>query len=128
MHEEPFHLGKRAIIRGKKNDVAPERRCTPATKPKACNRSPERIEKRPAMAAPLTLQGMADKAALLLGIDPSLSLAQKVAQANDIAGLKPYGNPSSSNRSTMLKEAHQNSGNNHAGAWHSARPQHGKLD
>ena len=43
------------------------------------------------MAAVLTLQEMADKAASLLGIDPSLSLTQKVAKANDIAGVKPYG-------------------------------------
>ena len=34
------------------------------------------------MAAVLALQEMADKAAPLLGIDPSLSLTQKVAKAN----------------------------------------------
>ena len=43
------------------------------------------------MAAVLTLQEMADKAGLLLGIDPTFSLVQKVAKANTIAGVEPNG-------------------------------------
>ena len=40
----------------------------------------------------LSLHEMADKAAYLLGIDQRLPLAQKVAKANAVAGVKPYGN------------------------------------
>ena len=45
-----------------------------------------------APAPPLSLHEMADKAASLLGINQSLPLAQKVAKANAVAGVKPYGN------------------------------------